>query len=128
MGTVLTENRELNTFQLVLLKMFLVMFTCALAIAIPDLGDFIALIGACASSLLALVFPPLIDLLTNRSVSPLSLTKNIFIMSFGIVGGIVGPVTSIMSVVAVLTSPEGEDECIPIDWLSNATYFNSTGR
>ena len=40
--------------QTVLLKLILVLFTCSLAIAIPDLGDFIALIGACASSLLAL--------------------------------------------------------------------------
>ena len=95
-----------------MLKLVLVLFTCALAIAIPDLGDFIALIGACASSLLALVFPPLIDLLTNRSSSGLGLSKNIFIMVFGITGGIIGTATSIMSVVKVLSSPEGEDECI----------------
>ena len=37
-----------------LLRVCLVTLTCIFAIAIPDLGDFIALIGACASSLLAL--------------------------------------------------------------------------
>lgn len=37
-----------------LIRFGLVILTCIFAIAIPDLGDFIALIGACASSLLAL--------------------------------------------------------------------------
>ena len=52
--SILVENKDWNLCQLLLLKLMLVLFTCALAIAIPDLGDFIALIGACASSLLAL--------------------------------------------------------------------------
>ena len=47
-------GRDYSQCQKILLKLILVLFTCALAVAIPDLGDFIALIGACASSLLAL--------------------------------------------------------------------------
>ena len=51
---VIIENRDWGFCKVFFLKLILVSFTCSLAIAIPDLGDFIALIGACASSLLAL--------------------------------------------------------------------------
>merc|ERR1712131_568262 len=106
---VIIENRDWGFCKVFFLKLVLVLFTCSLAIAIPDLGDFFALIGACASSLLALVFPPLIDSLVSRKGSGLHLAKNIFIILFGVVGGIVGTVTSIMSVISVLTSSTGED-------------------
>lgn len=39
----------------------LVLAVCGLAIVIPDLGDIISLIGAMASSMLALILPPLMD-------------------------------------------------------------------
>ena len=42
-------------------RYLLVCGICGLAIAIPDLGDIISLIGAMASSMLALIMPPLID-------------------------------------------------------------------
>ena len=123
---VIIENRDWGFCKVFFLKLILVLFTCSLAIAIPDLGDFIALIGACASSLLALgifeiqisvleyflVFPPMIDALVSRKGSGLHLAKNIFIILFGMVGGIVGTITSIMSVISVLTSSTGEDECV----------------
>jgi proton-coupled amino acid transporter len=109
---VIIENRDWGFCKVFFLKFILVLFTCSLAIAIPDLGDFIALIGACASPLLALVFPPMIDALVSRNGSGLHLTKNIFIILFGVVGGIVGTITSIMSVISVLTSSTGEDECV----------------
>jgi len=124
---IITTGRDYSQCQKILLKLILVLFTCALAVAIPDLGDFIALIGACASSLLALVFPPLIDLLTNRTKSQLRLAKNVFIMLFGITGGIIGTATSVASVIKVLTSPEGEDECVPMgDWMADKALYNGT--
>merc|ERR1711990_1151809 len=43
----------------------LVLFTFALAAAIPHLGPFISLIGAFASTALAMLFPVIIDTLVN---------------------------------------------------------------
>ena len=54
----------------------------------------------------------MIDALVSRKGSGLHLAKNIFIILFGVVGGIVGTITSIMSVISVLTSSTGEDECV----------------
>ena len=48
------EDERYRVWKDLLLRTFMVALTCLLAVAIPDLGDFIALIGACASSFLAL--------------------------------------------------------------------------
>ena len=53
-----------------LFRYMLVAFVCALAIAIPDLGDIISLIGAMASSMLALILPPTIDQLVMTFNKP----------------------------------------------------------
>nr|XP_039272594.1 proton-coupled amino acid transporter 1-like isoform X2 [Styela clava] len=50
-----------------LLRISMVIFTCLCAIAIPNIGDYIALIGACSSSFLALIFPPIIESMTFHS-------------------------------------------------------------
>ena len=42
----------------------LTLFSGACAVAIPDLGDYITLIGAFSSSFLALIFPPIIHIFT----------------------------------------------------------------
>ena len=58
-----------------LFRYMLVMFICALAIAIPDLGDIISLIGAMASSMLALILPPIIDQLIKSNNPPTTRNK-----------------------------------------------------
>jgi len=107
-----------------LLRYALVMVVCALAIAIPDLGDIISLIGAMASSMLALILPPLIDQLILNNSSPklfiLKCIKNGVIVTFGIMGMIVGTYVSIDQLVTDL-SGGGNDTCIP----ANSTGFHS---
>ena len=89
------------------------------------MGDFIALVGASASSMLALVFPPMVDCLVERKATMLRLLKNIMqvycftqylqpsfrILVMGIVGGIVGTFISVESIVHVLLSSENGDDC-----------------
>jgi len=118
-----------STIRKKLAQIFLVAITCGLAIGVPDLGDFIALVGASASSMLALVFPPLVDSLVERKSSMLRLLKNIIIILMGIIGGIVGTFISVESIVHVLLSSENGDDCKPttMDWLQesvNTSSFN----
>lgn len=118
-----------STFRKKITQIFLVAVTCGLAIGVPDLGDFIALVGASASSMLALVFPPLVDSLVERKSSMLRLLKNIIIILMGIVGGIIGTFISVESIVHVLLSSENGDDCKPatMDWLQesvNTSSFN----
>lgn len=64
-----------------------------MAIVVPELDLLISLVGALASSSLALVFPPLIEILTykapNERLSSLSVIKDISIMVFGVFGCVV---------------------------------------
>lgn len=75
------------------------MFTAIVAIVVPELDLLISLVGALASSSLALVFPPLIEILTykapNERLSSLSVIKDISIMVFGVFGCVVGTWVSI---------------------------------
>ena len=70
--------------------------SAVLAISIPMLDDLISLLGAMASSSLALTFPALLDLLTHWSCKnytffyvfprPVWIVKNILIITIGLAG------------------------------------------
>ncbi|XP_065158913.1 proton-coupled amino acid transporter-like protein CG1139 isoform X2 [Atheta coriaria] len=80
----------------------LVIVTFALAAAIPNLGAVISLVGAFSSSALALIFPPLIEIITfwpNRlGKNNWMLWKDIAIMIFGICGFVVGSYVSVLNI------------------------------
>ncbi|XP_057312174.1 neutral amino acid uniporter 4-like [Hydractinia symbiolongicarpus] len=82
-------------------RTFLVLLTSALAASIPQLDNFIALIGAVASSGLAIIFPPLFHILTFRKngLTILELIKDIFIISVGVIAFAVGGYTAVTNIV-----------------------------
>nr|CAH0100894.1 unnamed protein product [Daphnia galeata] len=78
----------------------LVLVTFCLAAAIPKLDLFISLVGAFSSSFLALVFPPVLELITFwPNVGRWTLTKNSLIIVFGIIGFLAGTYASVESLV-----------------------------
>ncbi|KAI1729254.1 transmembrane amino acid transporter protein domain-containing protein [Ditylenchus destructor] len=83
------------------LRYTLVIVTCLGAELIPHLALFISLIGAFAGSALALLFPPIIDLLCAYSQRKLTQRKwalNIFLLIFGIFGFITGTYASLVQI------------------------------
>lgn len=81
----------------------LVIFTFALATMIPNLGAVISLVGAVSSSTLALIFPPIIEIITfwDKGFGKYSwiLWKDIFIMIFGLLGFAFGSYVSIWNII-----------------------------
>lgn len=76
----------------------LVIVTFALAELIPYLNLFISLIGAMSSTALALLFPPILELVIMER-TPWRVTKNAFILFVGGLGCITGTYESIRSIV-----------------------------
>lgn len=80
----------------------LVFITFVFAIAIPNLGAVISLVGAFSSSALALIFPPFIEIITfwteKEALSKWVLCKDIFIMIFGFIGFAVGSYCSLLNI------------------------------
>ncbi|KAI1721313.1 transmembrane amino acid transporter protein [Ditylenchus destructor] len=60
----------------------MVLITCAIAEMVPHLALFISLVGAVACTSLALLFPPIIDLLVCYAQN--NLTLGVYIRNFGI--------------------------------------------
>lgn len=95
--------------------------------ALPDLNDLVALIGAVASSALALIFPPILhiivsgdrDLLLWKEQSgaaikqALWMTKDILIILLGVAGLVLGTYASIYGLVQYFQqSSDISDPCV----------------
>lgn len=78
--------------------------TIAIAMAIPNLGPFITLIGAVCLSGLGLIFPAIIETVTYWEQPGMGkfhwrLMKNVFLTAFGIIGLVTGTYVSIIEIV-----------------------------
>jgi len=74
-----------------------------LAVLIPDLGLFISFVGAVSSSTLAIIFPPILNMLVNYDIGygkfHWSLWKDLGVMLFGIVGFLSGTYVSLEQII-----------------------------
>jgi len=109
------QNIPTERMQLIMEYVFragLVLFTFAMAAAVPDLGLFISLVGALSSSTLALIFPPIINILTNWSQGygpyRYALFKDMVLIFIGMVGMIAGTYVSIEQILNKTSNPDDE--------------------
>ncbi|XP_048885026.1 proton-coupled amino acid transporter 1 [Brienomyrus brachyistius] len=82
-------------------RALLVVFTCVLAILIPELDLVISLVGSISSSFLALIFPPVLQIFTyhNEGLPAWVVAKNCLITLFGLVGFVAGTYITIEEIV-----------------------------
>jgi len=108
-------------------RVLMVIVTCGLAAGIPQLTNFISLLGAVSSSALAIIFPPLLHILTfkGHGLSFCSVLKDIFIILVGILGFLFGTYTS---VIAIIKGFEMSADVHSGSSLSNSTAFRNATR
>lgn len=74
-----------------------------MAEAIPKLGLFISLVGAVSSTTLALLIPPVLELVSRsqdaEGIPTIVIIKNILIILIGFVGFITGTYESVRSII-----------------------------
>ncbi|XP_074028134.1 proton-coupled amino acid transporter-like protein acs isoform X2 [Leptinotarsa decemlineata] len=97
------NNFERKTLAEYSIRISLVILTVVLAILIPNLGGFISLVGAVCLSMLGLIFPSIIDLVTFYEDPGLGrfqwrLWKNMFLICFGLLGFVTGTYVSIQEI------------------------------
>ncbi|KAJ0183683.1 hypothetical protein K1T71_000106 [Dendrolimus kikuchii] len=87
------------------IRIGVIVMTMCIAIAIPDLGPFISLVGAVCLSFLGLIFPAVIETVTfwdrPNGLGRFNwvLMKNIMLISFGIIGFLTGSYVSILEII-----------------------------
>lgn len=74
----------------------------ALAVLIPELDLVISLVGSVSSSFLALIFPPLLEIIAFHAegLSPMVTGRNIVISLVGLIGFLTGTYIAIVEIVA----------------------------
>ncbi|XP_032411044.1 proton-coupled amino acid transporter 1 [Xiphophorus hellerii] len=85
-----------------LLRTLLVIITCVLAILIPELDLVISLVGSVSSSFLALIFPPILQILTfhTEGLSPVTTVINLIISVVGLLGFLLGTYVAVVEIIA----------------------------
>lgn len=111
------------------IRIVLVICTVCIAIAIPNLGGFISLVGAVCLSTLGLMFPSLIELVTfwdNPGLGRFNwmLWKNLFLIAFGMIGFVTGTYVSIQEILRDFWGVRfGKISKYPAAWLQWAFWI-----
>ncbi|XP_068150509.1 proton-coupled amino acid transporter 1 isoform X1 [Drosophila tropicalis] len=96
------ETRQAKELAATILRIVLVTFTFVLAACIPNLADIISLVGAVSSSALALIAPPIIEMITFYNVGygryNALLWKDFAILVFGVCGFVFGTWASLSEI------------------------------
>ena len=98
-----------------------------LAISLPQLDNFISLLGAVSSSALAIIFPPILHMLTfkGHGLTCLGVCKDIFIISIGVLGFLFGTYTSLLAIIYGFEHP-GPIEMHKATVTNGTTFSNTT--
>ncbi|MEE6478375.1 hypothetical protein FKM82_011835 [Ascaphus truei] len=92
-------------------RTLLVCVTCVLAILIPRLDMVISLVGSVSSSALALIIPPLLEILTyySEGLSRWVIAKDLLISLVGFLGFVVGTYVTLWELLAPNSQPRFND-------------------
>ncbi|XP_064608550.1 neutral amino acid uniporter 4-like [Liolophura sinensis] len=98
------RNQRLKFYGQYIFRAVLVLLTLCIAVLVPHLDLLISLVGAFASSCLALIFPPIIEIVTytgeNESISIGCIIKDVLICVFGFLGFVTGTFVTIKEIAA----------------------------
>lgn len=95
------KGKTLPSYANYVFRIVLVIFICGLSALVPHLDLLISLIGAFASSFLALIFPAVLEIATFNC-GKVTLAKDWFIVLMGFVGFVTGTYASLVEIVDAL--------------------------